>query len=155
MKLTIIAVGKLKETYWREACEEYLRRLAPYAEVTVVEVADRDSDRLGIERTLTSEAADLSRALPKGAYTIALALDGTTYTSPAFAEHIEELKLSQHSHLCFLIGASVGLAPALLAAANEKLSFGAFTYPHNLARVLLLEQLYRAARISNGHPYHK
>jgi len=155
MKLTILAVGKLKETYWKEAMQEYLRRLAPFATVTVVEVADRDKEAQTAECVQKREAADLLKRLPGGAHVVALDAGGHALGSEALAAHIEDLKLRGVSHLCFVIGGSTGLAPEVLKRADERLSFGSQTWPHNLARVMLVEQLYRACSISAGHPYHK
>ena len=155
MKTTIIAVGKLKERYWREACEEYAKRLSSATTLAVIEIADRDPARVGADRALQAEGADILKALSAQAWVIALAVEAPQLASEAFSVHLEALKLAGHSHLCFVIGSSHGLAPEVLARADEQLSFGAITLPHNLARVVLLEQLYRAATISQGGPYHK
>ena len=155
MKTTIIATGKLKERYWREACEEYVRRLSASTTMAVIEIADRDPARLGADRALGVEGADILKALPAGAWVIALTIEGEQRSSEELAARIEALKLAGQSHLCFVIGSSHGLAPEVLARADENLSFGPITLPHNLARVVLLEQLYRAACITAGSPYHK
>jgi len=155
MKTTIIAVGKLKERYWRDACEEYAKRLSATTTLAVVEIADRNPARLGVERTLQEEAADILKAVPAQAWVIALVINAPQLASEEFSAHLDALKLAGHSHLCFVIGSSHGLAPEVLARADEQLSFGKITLPHNLARVVLLEQLYRAESISKGSPYHK
>jgi 23S rRNA (pseudouridine1915-N3)-methyltransferase len=157
---TILAVGKLKENYWREAAAEYQRRLSAYARLLFVEVPDRDREALaspgqGVELVQALEAADIARRIPAGAHVIALDSKGRQHDSPALAVRLDELKLAGCSHVCFVLGGSHGLAHKLLTEADERLSMGKLTWPHNLARVMLLEQLYRAARISAGHPYHK
>jgi len=154
VKLTVVAVGRLKERFWCEAAEEYLKRLRPYATVRVVEVADRDSGR-DEARALAEEGADVLRALPASAHVVALDLAGRQLSSEAFAARLDELALLGRSNIAFAIGGSVGLAPEVLDRADERLSLGPMTLPHNLARVVLLEQLYRSFRISRGEPYHK
>lgn len=155
MKITILAVGKLKERYWREATEQYLRRLSAYAKLNVVEVPDRDKEESTGECVQKREATDLLKRIPDGAYVIAMDAGGKALGSEELSVHIEKLKLHGRSHLCFIIGGSNGLAPAVFARADETLSFGPQTWPHNLARVMLTEQLYRAFSISANHPYHK
>jgi 23S rRNA (pseudouridine1915-N3)-methyltransferase len=154
VKLTILAVGRLKERFWREAADEYLKRLKPYADVRVVEVTDRDSGR-NMVRALADEGADVLRAIPTGSYVVALDAGGQQLSSEGFSANIDELVLHGSSHLVFVIGGSVGLSADVLARADARLSLGLMTLPHNLARVVLLEQLYRAFRISRGEPYHK
>jgi len=154
VRLTVIAVGKLKERYWREASDEYLKRLTGYATVRVVEVADRDPAR-GEARALAEEGADVLRAIPDGAHVIALDLGGRQLSSEAFSARLEALALDGRSAVAFVIGGSVGLDPSVIARADERLSLGPMTLPHNLARVVVLEQVYRAFRISRGEPYHK
>ena len=154
MRITVVAVGKLKEPFWRAAADEYLKRLGPYATVRVAEVADRDSGA-DERRALAEEGADVLRALPEGAHVIALDLTGKQLSSEAFSARLDALGVAGRSSVAFAIGGSVGLAPEVLARADEVLSLGAMTLPHNLARVVLLEQIYRASRISRGEPYHK
>ena len=154
MRLTLIAVGRLKERFWREAADEYLKRLGPYATVRVVEIDDRDSGRDEV-RALAEEGADILRAIPEGAHVIALEIGGQQRSSEAFAARLEELALDGRSSVAFVIGGSVGLSQTVLARADERLSLGPMTLPHNLARVVLLEQVYRSFRINRGEPYHK
>ena len=154
MKLTVIAVGRLKERYWREAADEYLKRLGPYATVRVVEVDDRDSGR-DAARALAEEGADVLRAIPSGSHVISLEIGGAQLSSEAFAERLRDLALDGRSSVAFVVGGSVGVADAVSARADERVSLGAMTLPHNLARVVLLEQIYRAFRINRGEPYHK
>ena len=154
MRLTIIAVGRLKERYWRDAADEYLKRLGPYATVRVAEVDDRDSGR-DEARALAEEGADVVRAIPDGAHVIALEIGGKQLSSEAFAARLSALALDGRSNVAFAIGGSVGLSGEVLARADERMSLGPMTLPHNLARVVLLEQIYRAFRINRGEPYHK
>lgn len=154
VRITLIAVGKLKERFWADACDEYLKRLRPYADVRVVEVADRDSGR-DEGRARADEGADIVRALPEGAHVIALDVDGRQSSSESLAEHLSGLSLHGTSSIVFVIGGSVGLDPTVLGRADERLSLGPMTLPHNLARVVLLEQVYRAFKIARNEPYHK
>lgn len=156
MHITIVAVGKLKEAFWRDACAEYLKRLRPYAQVTVKEVADVDPARAGgVPAARDKEGAAILAALPERAHVVLMAIEGKQRTSEGFSMRLDELGLSGESELAFVIGGSDGVNDAVRARANEMFSFGLITLPHNLARVVLLEQLYRAMRISRGEPYHK
>lgn len=155
MKLTVVAVGRLKERYWRDAADEYATRMRPYADLRVVEVADRDPAKGGEQRALADEAADVLKALPDAAHVIALDLAGRQLGSEQLAEHLEQLSVRGRSHVAFVIGGSHGLDSAVLDRADERLSLGPMTLPHNLARVVLLEQLYRTFKIRRGEPYHK
>lgn len=156
MNIEIICVGKLKERFWREACDEYLKRLRPYAKVQVTELPDIDPGRAGGEaQARAQEGEHILDMLPDTGYVIALAIEGMQRTSEQMSEHIDELGIRGTSDIVFVIGGSTGLSSAVLERANEKLSFGAITLPHNLARVILLEQLYRAFKISRNEPYHK
>lgn len=155
MRITILAVGRLKERFWRDASDEYLKRLRSYADVRVVEVTDRDPGKGGEAQALAAEAADLLKVLPADAHLICLEIGGVQQDSERFSGHLHDLGLHGRSHVAFAIGGSVGLSPAVLMRADERLSLGPMTLPHNLARVVLLEQLYRAFRIARGEPYHK
>ena len=156
MKFTIIAVGRLKEKFWTEACSEYLKRLRPYAKTGVVEVADIDPAKAGGERAAVErEGASIVKAIPERAHVILLSIEGTQRSSEGLSVRIDELGLAGKSDLFFVIGGSCGVSDAIRARADETLSFGPITLPHNLARVVLLEQLYRACKISRHEPYHK
>lgn len=154
MKLRVIAVGRLKERHWREAAEEYLKRLGPYARVEVVEVADRDvtADEA---RALEAEGADVLRAVPDGATLAVLEIGGAQRSSEQFARWLEGLGSSGKPNVAFVIGGAAGLHDSVLARADERISLGPMTLPHQLARVVLLEQIYRAFRITRGEPYHR
>lgn len=156
MKFTIIAVGKLKERFWTEACAEYLKRMQPYAKTEVREIADIDPARAGgVVAARDKEGAAIVAALAPSAHVVLLAIDGKQRSSESFSERIDVLKLNGKSDIAFVIGGSDGVSQAVRLRADETLSFGPVTLPHNLARVVLLEQLYRAQKISRGEPYHK
>ena len=154
MKLTVIAVGRLKERHWRDAADEYLKRLRPYATVREVEVADRDVTR-DEARAIAEEGTDILRAVPSSAYVVALDSHGRTPTSEEFAAWLSARALEGTSSIAFVLGGSAGLASEVLERADERLSFGRITLPHQLARVVLYEQLYRVFRITRGEPYHR
>lgn len=156
MKVTVVAVGRLKEKFWTAACDEYLKRLSGYAKVTVREIADVDPARAGgVEAARAKEGAAILAALPDSAHVILMAIEGKQRSSVQFSQRIDNLCLEGKSDIAFVIGGSDGADAAVYARANETLSFGPVTLPHNLARVVLLEQLYRAVKISRGEPYHK
>ena len=156
MKMTVVAVGKLKERFWSDACAEYLKRLQPYARVTVKEVADVDPGRAGgVDAAREKEGTSLLSALAETSYVILLDIDGKQRSSVEFSQRLDALALAGKSDLAFVIGGSDGVSDAVRRRSNETLSFGRITLPHNLARVVLLEQAYRAMKISRGEPYHK
>ena len=148
-KTTVVAVGKLKERFWKDACAEYLKRLSAYTNIAIREVPDSSPDR---EETAILAALD---KLSDGAHVILLDIRGKETSSEQLAEKLESLAVSGVSQVAFIIGGSDGVTPAVKARANERLSFGPITLPHNLARVVLLEQIYRAHKIMRGEPYHK
>lgn len=154
MKITLIAVGKLKERWWREAAEEYLKRLRPYADVNVVEVPDRDvtADEA---RAMAEEGAGVLKAIPKSSHVIVLDIEGKQLDSRGLSAELDRLALEGRSSVTFVIGGAAGLAQDVRKAADAKLSLGRMTLPHQLARVVLLEQVYRAFKISRGEPYHR
>jgi 23S rRNA (pseudouridine1915-N3)-methyltransferase len=157
-KISVVAVGRLKERHWREAAEEYLKRLTPYAAMSVAEVPDRDVSR-DETAALTAEGAGVLKALDAvpgpPPHVVALDLGGRSLSSEQFAEWLAEGDLAGRSSVAFVIGGAAGHAPQVLARADERLSFGPMTLPHQMARVVLLEQLYRAFRIMRGEPYHR
>lgn len=156
IKITVVAVGKLKERFWTEACAEYLKRLKAYAKVEVKEIADIDPAKAGgIASARDKEGAAVLAAIPEASHAILLAIEGKERSSESFAHRLDDLALSGKSDLAFIIGGSDGVSDAVRARADEQLSFGPITLPHNLARVVLLEQVYRAFKISRGEPYHK
>ena len=156
MKYTVIAVGKLKERFWVQACDEYLKRLQPYAKTTVVEIPDVDSAKAGGDvGALEKEAAGILRAIGSRSHVVLLSIGGTQRSSEDLSRRLDSLALAGESDIVFVIGGSCGVSGEVEARADETLSFGPITLPHNLARVVLLEQLYRACKISRGEPYHK
>ena len=156
MRFRIVAVGKLKERFWADACAEYVKRLGAYAKVEVKEIADIDPGKAGgVDAARTKEGAAIIGAIPTHSHVILLAIDGKERTSEGFSARIDELALGGASDLTFVIGGSGGVSDDVRKRADETLSFGRITLPHNLARVVLFEQLYRACKISRGEPYHK
>jgi 23S rRNA (pseudouridine1915-N3)-methyltransferase len=154
MRIDLICVGRLKERHWRDAADEYLKRLTPYARVRVVEIPDRDVSA-NEDRALAAEATDVLRAVPEGAVTVALDVDGLARSSEAFSSWLDGLAGSGQSRVSFVIGGAAGLHGDVYERVDERLSLGPMTLPHQMARVVLLEQLYRAFRISRGEPYHR
>ena len=161
MKITVLAVGKIKEKFYTDAVKEYARRLLGYCSLSIEEVPDEPTpDRAGEaeeRQILQREGERLERVLGRhpGAYVIALAINGTAYDSVAFSRHLSELQVRGQSHFIFIIGGSLGLSEDVLLRADERISFSSMTFPHQLMRVILLEQIYRAMRIARGEPYHK
>ncbi len=156
LKITVVAVGKLKEKFWTAACAEYLKRLSGYAKVAVKEIADVDPARAGgVDASRAKEGAAILAAIPQSSHVILMAIDGKQRTSEQFSRRLDDLCLSGKSDITFVIGGSDGVDAAVAARADETFSFGPITLPHNLARVVLLEQIYRAMKISRNEPYHK
>jgi len=152
--LTVTAVGRLRERHWQAAQEEYVRRLGRYTDFRLVEVRDAVGKALPDAAAAAREGEQLLAATPRGARIVLLAADGRLMDSPELAAWLRA-HLEQHGTLAFLIGGPVGFDPTTAAAAHERLSLSRLTFPHELARVLLLEQLYRAFTILRGEPYHK
>ena len=156
MAFTVVAVGKLKEKFWKAACDEYLKRLQPDMCTKVAEVADVDPARAGgVEAARRREGEAILGALPAQAHVVLLAIDGVERSSEGLSTRIDELVVRGKSDIAFVIGGSDGVSDAVRERADETLSFGSITLPHTLARVVLLEQLHRAQKISRGEPYHK
>ena len=159
MAITIITVGKVKESYFRGAIEEYTKRLSKYCKLEVVEVADEKTpekaSELEEEKIKEKEAERIFKYIKEDGYVMALAIDGKKFDSVAFANKMEQLGIQGKSQIQFIIGGSLGLHPSVLQRANEKISFSDMTFPHQLMRVVLIEQVYRCFRIINHEPYHK
>lgn len=159
MKISILCVGKIKEGYFRDGIAEYIKRLSRYATMEIVEVQDEKTPDGASEaeekQILSTEGARLMKHLSDEAYKIALCIDGKKMDSVAFAAKIEQIKTNGFSHIQFIIGGSLGLAPEVVKKADLKLSFSDMTFPHQLMRLILCEQIYRAFRIANNEPYHK
>lgn len=158
INISIICVGKLKEQFLRDGCAEYLKRLSPYAKTQIVEIAEeRASDNPSaseINNVLQKEGERIIQKIPKGAAVIPLCIEGREFSSPEFASEIEKISLS-NSKIAFVIGGSFGLSDDVKSLGKIKLSFGKMTLPHQLARLVLTEQIYRAFSIINNSRYHK
>lgn len=152
-------MGRIKEAFYREAIAEYTKRLSKYCKLEILEVADEktpDNASVGEESTIREkEALRILRMIKEDAYVISLEIGGKKLDSVAFARQMEVLGIQGKSHLAFVIGGSLGLHKMISERANMALSFSDMTFPHQLMRVILLEQIYRGFRITAGEPYHK
>ncbi|MCC8140588.1 MAG: 23S rRNA (pseudouridine(1915)-N(3))-methyltransferase RlmH [Lachnospiraceae bacterium] len=159
MKIKVVAVGKIKEKYLADAVAEYAKRLSHYCKLEIVELPDERTPDSASEAEETQirerEGERILRKIPEGAYVIALAIDGQAPDSVEFARQMERWNVDGVSQMIFVIGGSLGLSKAVLARADYRLSFSRLTFPHQLMRVILLEQIYRSYRIRNHEPYHK
>lgn len=159
MHISIICVGKIKEKYFTMAAEEYKKRLSRYCRLEIIEVSDEStpdnaSDNLE-NRIKEKEASRILKYIKDDAYVITLELNGKMLDSIELANHMEKLAVSGKGNIVFVIGGSLGLHQSVSQRADFKLSFSRMTFPHQLMRVILLEQIYRSYRITNGEPYHK
>jgi len=159
MQIRIIAVGKIKERYLQEGIAEYEKRLRPYVKLQVIEIADERrplsaSSAIGLVAK-EKEGERILTAIPEGSFVIALDVMGQSWPSEQLAASFGEWELSGQNQLAFVIGGDIGLSPGVLARSNLRLSLSKMTFTHPMARLLLVEQLYRAFRILRGEPYHK
>mgnify|MGYP001066912669 CR=1 FL=1 len=159
MQINILAVGRLKEKYLKEAQGEYLKRLSAYARVNVLEVEDepfKEGISAALEEAVKSkEAGRLLKHISQGDYVVILDREGRQMTSEGLAEFISTLGLEGKSRITFVVGGTLGLAEEVTRAARHRLSFSQMTFPHQLMRIILLEQVFRAFKIARGEPYHK
>ena len=159
MNVTLLTVGSLKERYWREAVAEYEKRLSAYCKFRLLEVKDEKTpdaiDSAASRRVRQKEGERLLEKIDARALVVTLEIQGKKFDSEGFAAEMEKLEERSRGELCFVIGGSLGLSPEVSARAALHLSFSDFTFPHQLMRVLFLEQLYRSYRIRAGAPYHK
>ncbi len=159
MKITIAAVGKLKERYLKDGISEYSKRLSRFADIEIIEVEDEHApDTLSPAQEAQvkqKEAERLLKRVKEGSFIILLDLAGEQVTSEGFATKLESIMLSGSSHITFIIGGSLGLDKSLIAASNYRICLSKMTFPHQLARLILLEQTYRAFKIMKGETYHK
>ena len=159
MNIDIIAVGKLREKFYQDAAAEYSKRLSRYAKLNILEVEEvRKPEKISEALSLQireQEAERIRRQYRSGSRRIALVIEGRQMDSPAFAEEIRRTALSGCDSIQFLIGGAIGLGDSVIKEADLCLSFSPMTFPHQLMRVILLEQIYRAFRIIRGEPYHK
>lgn len=159
MKITVITVGKIKEKYLKDAIAEYSKRLSRYCRLEIVEVGDEKTpDHAGKameEQIRGKEAERILKYIKEDAYIITLEIQGTQLSSEELADKIEHLGVQGTGHLTFIIGGSIGLGKEVLCRSDLALSFSRMTFPHQLMRVILLEQIYRSFRIIHQEPYHK
>ncbi len=159
ISIDILCVGKIKEKYWNDAIAEYSKRLSKYCKLKVIEVADEktpDNASPALEKQIKDKEGErLLKHIDPKAYVMALAIDGKRYSSTGLADFFEEKTVSGFSKIQFVIGGSLGLSDDVLKASTGKISFSDMTFPHQMMRVILLEQIYRAYRIISGEPYHK
>ena len=159
MKITVLCVGKIKEKFYTAAVEEYVKRLSRYSKVEIAEVQDEKTvegaSEKEEERVRDIEGRRLLSRISDGAYVIALAIEGESMSSVKLAARLEALAASGASHMVFVIGGSLGLSSEVMKRSDMQLSFSTLTFPHQLMRVILLEQIYRSFRIIRGEPYHK
>ncbi|MPM48557.1 Ribosomal RNA large subunit methyltransferase H [bioreactor metagenome] len=159
MNITVISVGKLKEKYLKEAIDEYAKRLQRYCKISIIELQDEKTPDNASEKEelqiKNKEGEAILKSIKDNSFVIALDLKGKMLTSEEFSTYIQELGVSGKSDLVFVIGGSLGLSQEVLNRANYKLCFSKMTFPHQLFRVMLLEQIYRGFRIMKGEPYHK
>ena len=159
MKVTLICVGKLKEKYLSQGTEEYVKRLGRYCSLEITELADEktpDNASEALEAQIKKKEGErILKALKEDSYCIALAIEGKMLSSEELADKIDSLGISGVSHISFIIGGSLGLSEEVLSRADFKLSFSKMTFPHQLMRMVLLEQIYRSYRIISNQPYHK
>ncbi|MCY8348287.1 23S rRNA (pseudouridine(1915)-N(3))-methyltransferase RlmH [Bacillus haynesii] len=159
MNISIVAIGKLKEKYLKQGIDEYIKRLSAYAKVNIIELPDEKApENLSDQDMKIVKDKEGERILSKispDAHVIALAIEGKMKSSEELADNMDRLATYGKSKVTFVIGGSLGLSDAVLKRADEKLSFSRMTFPHQLMRLILLEQVYRAFRINRGEPYHK
>ena len=158
-EITLITMGKLKEKFYISAAGEYAKRLSGFCKFTLLELPEsrlpEDPSPAEIQAGLEKEAELIFSRIPKGAWFCVFTPEGKTLSSEAFARKLQDVKLSGKSSACFLIGSSFGMAPRVKEKADFRLSMGPMTFPHHLARIMVLEQLYRAEAIQAGSKYHK
>lgn len=159
MNITLITVGKIKEKFYRDAVEEFVKRLGRYCKIKIVEVADENTPNNAPEaieeQIKNKEGERILKYITDSMHVIALAIEGKECSSVKFAERLERLGIEGNSDICFVIGGSLGLSKDVYKRADELLSFSPMTFPHQLMRVILLEQIYRCFRIIHNEPYHK
>lgn len=159
MKVTVITVGKIKEKYLKDAIAEYSKRLSKYCKLEIIEVADEKTPEQASQAVGDAirgkEAERILKYVKEDTYVITLEIQGQMLTSEELADKINQLGIQGKSHITFIIGGSIGLGQAVLRRSDYALSFSKMTFPHQLMRVILLEQVYRSYRIISGEPYHK
>lgn len=159
LKIDVIAIGKLKEDYLRKACDEYIKRLGAFCRISVIELPEsrmpQNPSQAEIEDCIEKEGEFILSKIPPQSHVIAMCIEGELLSSPQLAQKIDHAASAGASHISFIIGGSWGLSPRVKKAAALRLSMSPMTFPHQLARVMVLEQLYRAMSINNHTKYHK
>ena len=159
MNIKLICVGKLKESFFRDAVSEYSKRLTRYCKLSIIECNDEKTPDNASDKECTlikdKEGERILKSISDDDHVIALAIDGKKYDSVSFAKYIDRLGVCGKSNIVFVIGGSLGLSDNVIRRADETLSFSDMTFPHQLMRIILLEQVYRSYRIINNEPYHK
>lgn len=156
MKIKIIALGKIKEKFLKEGIDEFLKRLTPYANVEIIELSPIEiKDENLTTKILEQEGEKILAQIKPNSYVITLEIEGINFSSEKFAKKIEEITNQGHSEICFVIGSSCGIAKTVSERADFKLSLSKMTFLHQFARLLLIEQIYRAFKIQKGETYHK
>jgi 23S rRNA (pseudouridine1915-N3)-methyltransferase len=159
MNITILAVGKLKEKYWTAASAEYVKRLGKYCKIQIVEIKESllpaNASPADEEAVKVAEGKDILSKIKSNDYVITLEIEGKGLSSPELAKHIDKLAITGKSNVVFVIGGSLGLSDEVSKRSNFKLSFSAMTFPHQMIRIFLLEQIYRSFKIIKNESYHK
>ncbi len=159
MNITVISLGKLKEKYLRDAIDEYAKRISAYGKLDIVELTPvRLSDnpsQTEIDTAILKESEEIKKKIPNGSYVFSLCVEGKQKSSEELAAVIKDVTLNGKSSIVFIIGSSFGLSPEIKKLSDFRLSFSPMTFPHQLMRVMLLEQIYRAFQINNNGKYHK
>ena len=159
MNITVICVGKIKEKFYREAVCEYSKRLSKFCKLNIIEVDDEEAGQnlspVQESNIKDKEGERILKKIPSNSYVFTLEIEGKKYDSVSFSKNLNDLCVKGQSSICFIIGGSLGLSDKIKDLSNAKLSFSDMTFPHQLMRVILLEQIYRAFKIINNEPYHK
>lgn len=159
ISVTVLALGKLKEPYMRQFCAEYEKRLSAFCKLNLVELTPvrlpDNPSKSEIAAALKKEAVLLRAKIPQGAYVFSMCIEGSQMSSPEFSQKLTSLAISGSSHVVFILGSSFGLDDEIKKLSDCRFSMSEMTFPHQMARVMLLEQLYRAFQIANGGKYHK
>lgn len=159
MKIKVVTVGKLKEKYLKDGIAEYTKRISSFAKLEMIELADEKTpdkaSELENQKILETEGARILSKVGERDFVVVLAIEGKTFSSEDFSKQLEQASIKGYSTLTFIIGGSLGLAPIVKNRANLSVSFGRLTLPHQLMRLVLVEQIYRSFTIQQGSPYHK
>ncbi len=159
ISITVIALGRLKEKYMRDFSDEYKKRLSAYCKLNIVELTPKglceNPSENEVKNALRAEAQMIKQKIPDGAYVFSMCIEGKQLTSEKFSQKLADLALNGRSRFVFIIGSSFGLSDEIKSLSDERFSMSEMTFPHRMARIMLLEQLYRAFEIMNGGKYHK